>query len=73
VLDLLLAHVDARAATVGIGKIGDPVTDPDAATHVVDPEPSIDSQKNTALVPSLSQFARISEPRIASDQNKNPG
>src|SRR5262247_4023178 len=30
----------------------------------------IDSQKNTALVPSLSQFARISEPRIASDQTR---
>jgi hypothetical protein len=28
------------------------------------------SQKNTALVPSLSQLARISEPRIASDQTR---
>src|SRR5262245_11062306 len=30
----------------------------------------IDSQKNTALVPSLSQFARISEPQITSDQTR---
>src|SRR4051794_4414688 len=30
----------------------------------------IESHKNTALMPSLVQFARISEPRIASDQTR---
>src|SRR5262247_3450592 len=42
VLDLLLAHLNARAAAVRIGKIGDPAPDPDAASHVVDPQPSIE-------------------------------
>src|SRR6266850_581941 len=45
-----------------------------SANHKVPTEPPsaipIDSQRTTALLPSLTQLARISEPRIASDQTR---
>src|SRR5262249_54177481 len=42
VLDVLLAHLNARPAAVRIGEIGDPPTDAETASHMVDPQPSIE-------------------------------
>src|SRR5882672_2959862 len=45
-----------------------------SANHKVPTEPPsaipIESQRTTALLPNLTQLARISEPRIASDQTR---
>ena len=40
--DLILGHLDARAAAVRIGKIRDPAAEPEAVPNVVYPQPSVE-------------------------------